>query len=70
MVIPKDSWEVDIKRIEALCLKFNIDLILFNRDNKENPEFEILTRAVKRKPDYFYLNKYLRLIEDFTREFF
>ena len=64
LVIPKDANSADIKRVESLCLKFGIGLILFNRQNKENPEFEILTRAVKSEPDYFYLNKYLRLIED------
>jgi hypothetical protein len=68
LVIPKDARGVDIKRIESLCLKFGIGLILFNRTNKENPEFEILTRAIKSEPDYFYLNKYLRLIEDIIGE--
>ena len=70
LVIPKDARNVDVKRIESLCLKFGIGLILFDRNNKENPEFEILTRAVKSEPDYFYLNKYLKLIEDVASELF
>ena len=70
LVIPRDSRMVDIKRIEALCLKFGIGLIIFDRTNKERPEFEILTRAIKSEPDYFYLNKYLRLIEDIIEELF
>jgi len=70
LVIPKDARGTDIKRIESLCLKFGIGLILFDRNNKDEPEFEILTRAVKSEPDYFYLNKYLRLIEDTARELF
>jgi hypothetical protein len=70
LVIPKDANGADIKRVESLCLKFGIGLILFNRRNKENPEFEILTRAIKNDPDYFYLNKYLRLIEDEAKELF
>jgi hypothetical protein len=70
LVIPKDANGTDIKRVESLCLKFGIGLILFNRHNKENPEFEILTRAVKSEPDYFYLNKYLRLIENEARDLF
>lgn len=70
LVIPKDARGIDIKRIEALCLKFGIGLILFDRTNKENPEFDILTRATKSEPDYFYLNKYLRLIEDVASELF
>jgi len=70
LVIPKDAREVDIKRVESLCLKFGIGLIIFDRTNKERPEFEILTRAIKSEPDYFYLNKYLRLIEDIIEELF
>lgn len=70
LVIPKDARSVDIKRIESLCLKFGLGLILFNKNNIDNPEFEILTRAVRSEPDYFYLNKYLRLIEDMVRELF
>ncbi|MCX7680341.1 MAG: hypothetical protein N2316_14160, partial [Spirochaetes bacterium] len=70
LVIPKDSRSFDIKRIESLCLKFGIGLILFNRNKKNDPEFEILTRAMKSEPDYFYLNKYLRLIEDVASKLF
>jgi len=68
LVIPKDARGTDIKRIESLCLKFGVGLILFDRNNKENTEFEILTRAAKSEPDYFYLNKYLKLIEDVVEE--
>lgn len=68
LVIPKDANGADIKRVESLCLKFGIGLILFDKNDKENPDFEILTRAIKSEPDYFYLNKYLRLIEDEARE--
>ncbi len=64
LVIPKDANGADIKRVESLCLKFGVGLILFDRNNKETPAFEILTRAIKNEPDYFYLNKYLKLIED------
>jgi len=57
LVIPKkDTNKADIERLESLCLKFGIGLILFDRHNEENPEFEILTRAVKSEPDYFYLS--------------
>jgi len=70
LVIPKEANGADIKRVESLCLKFGIGLILFDRNDKENPAFEILTRAIKNEPDYFYLNKYLKLIEDKTIELF
>jgi hypothetical protein len=70
LVIPKDSREDDIKRVESLCLNFGIGLILFDRTNKNNPEFKILTRAIKSEPDYFYVNKYFRLIEDVAKNLF
>jgi hypothetical protein len=64
LVIPSSTNGPDIKRVESLCLRFGIGLILFNRDNKENPDFRILTRAVSSEPDYFYLNKYLKFIPE------
>jgi hypothetical protein len=70
LVIPKDSNEADIKRIESLCLKFGIGLILFDRTDTNNPSFQILTRAVKDEPDYYYLNKYFKLIEDVVKDLF
>jgi len=30
----------------------------------ENPEFEIRVRTSKHEPDSFYVNKYMRLIEN------
>ena len=70
LVIPKDARRDDIQRIESLCLKFGVGLILFDKTNSEDPKFKILARAVKSEPDYFYLNKYLRLIEDVASELF
>jgi len=70
LVIPKDAREIDIKRLESLCLKFGIGLILFDRNNPKDPKFEILTRAIKEEPDYFYVNRYLRLLEDEIKELF
>ena len=58
LVIPKEA-EKDVARIESLCLRFGIGLILFDRENPENPKFEIRTRAIKQEPDYFYVNEYL-----------
>jgi len=73
LAIPKNSRGLgikDIKKLESLCLKFGIGLILFDRNNKEKPEFQVLTRAAKSEPDYFYLHRYLRLIEDIVSELF
>ncbi len=60
LVVPKESE--DMGRLESLCLRFGIGLILFElRDN--SPEFQIRTRAIKSEPDYFYLNAYLNKLK-------
>jgi hypothetical protein len=69
LVIPKDA-ERDISRVESLCLKFGLGLILFDKNNPENPAFKIRTRAVKNEPDYFYVNKYLKLLGDDLKKLF
>lgn len=63
LVVPKEA-ERDISRIESLCSRFGIGLILFDRNNSENPSFEIRTRAIKSEPDYFYVNEYLKKLGD------
>lgn len=69
LVIPEDA-ERDISRIESLCLKFGLGLILFNKNTPENPNYNIRTRAVKSEPDYFYVNKYLKLLGKDTEKLF
>jgi len=69
LVIPKDA-EGEISRIESLCLRYGLGLILFDRNNHENPNFEIRTRAIKNEPDYFYLNLYLKRLGDKINELF
>jgi len=64
IVIPKSSSEEDKSRIESLCLIFGIGLILFDSNNIKQPDFEIRVRPVKLEPDLFYVNKYIKLIED------
>ena len=63
LVIPKDSPENDISRLDSLCLIFGIGLVLFDRSNLDDPQFEIRVRPLKHEPDMFYVNKYMKLIE-------
>ena len=63
IVIPKNSSQEDISRLDALCLIFGIGLVLFDNNNVEDPKFEIRVRPVKQEPDMFYVNKYVKLIE-------
>lgn len=69
LVIPKEA-ERDISRIESLCSKFSIGLILFDKNDSQNPKFEIRTRSAKSEPDYFYVNKYLHRIGDNLKKLF
>ncbi|MFN4219818.1 MAG: hypothetical protein ACK4GJ_02715 [bacterium] len=59
LVAPKQA-ESDIPRLESLCMRFGIGLIIFDKDNSSNPGFQIRTRATKNEPDYFYVNLYIQ----------
>ncbi len=41
IVIPKNSSQGDISRLDSLCLIFGMGLVLFVNGNAENPQFEI-----------------------------
>ncbi|MFN3605357.1 MAG: hypothetical protein ACK4UJ_11675 [Leptonema sp. (in: bacteria)] len=59
LVVPKQA-ESEISRLESLCLKFGIGLILFDNEDGNNPDYRIRTRAIKSEPDYFYVNLYIQ----------
>jgi len=63
IVIPKNSSQDDISKLDALCLIFGIGLVLFDNINPNDPQFEIRVRPLKHEPDMFYVNKYMKLIE-------
>jgi hypothetical protein len=63
IVIPKNSSQDDISKLDALCLIFGIGLVLYDNRNANEPQFEIRVRPLKHEPDMFYVNKYMRLIE-------
>ena len=64
IVVPVDSPEDDIGRLDTLGRIFGIGLILFNAKDPQNPSFEIRVRAAKHEPDMFYVNRCMRLVED------
>jgi len=64
IVVPKESPEEDVTRLDCLCRIFGIGLVLFNRNNPNEPQFEIRVRPSRHEPDMFYVNKYMKLIED------
>jgi len=64
IVISNDSPEEDIARLDALGRIFGIGLILLDTSNPKMPKFEIRVRATKHEPDMFYVNKYMKLVEE------
>jgi hypothetical protein len=63
-VVPADSPEDDLARLDTLGRIFGIGLILFNAKDPQVPAFDIRVRAAKQEPDMFYVNHCMRLIED------
>ena len=64
IVVPADSPEDDIARLDTLGRIFGIGLILFDAADPKAPHFEIRVRAAKHEPDMFYVNRCMKLIED------
>ncbi len=64
IVVPSQSQEEDIARLDVLCRTLGLGLILFDADKPENPQFEIRVRASRHEPDMFYVNKFMRLLEN------
>lgn len=64
IVVPTDSLEEDIARLDVLCRTLGVGLILFDAGNAATPGFEIRVRAARHDPDMFYVNKFMRLVED------
>lgn len=65
-----EEAEKDVGRIESLCSRFSLGLILFDKNNPQNPNFEIRTRASKSEPDYFYVNEYLGRLGENSKKLF
>jgi hypothetical protein len=64
IVVPSLSTEADIARLDALGRIFGIGVILFDSSKPTAPDFEIRVRASRHEPDMFYVNKFLKLIEE------
>jgi hypothetical protein len=59
LVLPRIKDELESERLESLCEIVGLGLVLFNPDDKDNPEFEIRIRPLAREPDAEALNKIL-----------
>lgn len=63
LVVPEDSPQDEVARLNSLCQVFGVGLILFDVASPIDPKFNIRVRARKQEPDMFYANKYMRLVE-------
>ena len=64
LVVPRNSPEEDLQRLDALCMIFGVGLVLFDATNPESPSFDIRVRAAKHEPDMFYVNAKMKLVEE------
>ena len=63
LVVPRQSQDEEISRLDSLCQIFGIGLVTFNAELPASPDFRILVRPVRHDPDLFYTNKYMARIE-------
>lgn len=59
IVVPRNSNQNDLKRLDALAGVVGIGLVKFNAEDPENPDFQVMVRAARHEPDYFYTNEVL-----------
>lgn len=58
------SQEEDIARLDVLSRTLGLGFILFDAASPSTPAFEIRVRAARHEPDMFYVNKYMKLVEE------
>jgi hypothetical protein len=63
LVVPRQSADEEISRVDSLCQIFGIGFVIFDAENPSVPDFEIRVRPARHEPDLFYTNKYVALIE-------
>lgn len=70
LVLPEKTPRDELQKVENLCMRFGIGLIVFNSENYEEPNFTIRVRASRHEPDYFYLNMYFRKCDEKLNDLF
>jgi len=66
LVIPRQSLKEETERVVALCLIFGIGLVLFDKNNVNDPDWEIKVSPIKHEPDIFYANEKMEILEKDT----
>jgi hypothetical protein len=62
IVVPANSQQEDMTRLDALSRIFGIGLIRFNPKDPSDPHFDIRARAAKQDPDMSYVNQCMKLL--------
>jgi hypothetical protein len=63
LVVPSQSQNEELSRLDSLCQIFGIGLVTFDAESPASPDFRILVRPARHEPDLFYTNKYISRIE-------
>ena len=63
LVVPRQSQDEEISRLDSLCQIFGIGFVTFDANSPATPDFRILVRPALHEPDLFYTNKYMARIE-------
>jgi len=65
LVIPVTASDIDLSRLDSLCLISDLGLVTFNADAPDNPDYRILARPRKHDPDLFYTNQCMESQKEF-----
>lgn len=63
LVIPCQTPDDEMARIDSLCQIFGVGLVTFNAKSAVLPDFRLIVRATKHEPDLFYTNRYVSHVE-------
>jgi hypothetical protein len=63
LVIPCQTSQDEMARLDSLCQMFGIGLVIFNPNSATSPDFRLVVRPVKHEPDLFYTNRYMKQVE-------
>lgn len=63
LVLPTDSDEDALLRVESMCQISGLGLVLYDKTKPSEPDFQIRVRPIRHEPDLFYANQYLARIE-------
>src|SRR5208337_5066906 len=56
LVVPQQSSDEEISRVDSLCQIFGIGFVIFDAENPSVPNFQIRVRPARHEPDLFYTN--------------